>query len=276
MGGQVFRLGHQFNHSLTKKRFEMMRKMKAKKQGLIKYIFLVPFVLAFMLVATANAQGPKTITGKVYLESTELPATGAAVIVAGTTQGTVVDMDGEFKIDVDGNPELVFSFVGYETERLKAKTAASKPVMLHPKAYTYAYDDAKSEKAGKVSDAKPSSDVSEILKEDEESPEVFYIVEEMPSYPGGKAAMRDYIMENLEYPEKAKKKNISGKVVVQFIVTSKGSLKNIEIAQSTNEMLNDAAMDVFMDMPLWNPGKQRGKPLNVKVLVPVTFVADKE
>ena len=70
--------------------------------------------------------------------------------------------------------------------------------------------------------------------------------------------------------------NITGEVIVGFTVTNKGILKNIQVTESSNPVFNDAALEVFKDMPAWNPGKQRGKPVNANVIVPVKFQLDKE
>ena len=106
--------------------------------------------------------------------------------------------------------------------------------------------------------------------------EVFYIVEDMPMFPGGKAALKTYIYSNLEYPSELKKKGTSGEVNVQFLVTTSGKLEDIKVASSTHEGFDKPAMDVFKGMPDWNPGKQRSKPVNVQVIVPVRFNAGEE
>ncbi len=105
--------------------------------------------------------------------------------------------------------------------------------------------------------------------------EVFFIVEDMPMFPGGKAALKTYIYSNLEYPELAKKKGFSGEVYVQFLVTFSGKLEDIKVARSTNKGLDKPTMDVFNNMPDWKPATQRGKAVKVQVVVPVRFNADK-
>lgn len=106
--------------------------------------------------------------------------------------------------------------------------------------------------------------------------EIFFIVEEMPSFPGGKEQLKGYIYENLVYPAKAKKKGLSGEVYVRFTIDTKGDSKDIEVVKSSNDIFNKAAMNVFKDMPAWNPGKQRGKAVSIQFVVPVKFNADQE
>ena len=452
VGGEVFRLGHRFNHSLTKKRFNMMKKMKATKRGVLKYIVFVPAILAFTLMATAAGQQPRAVTGKVYLESKDVPATGASVVIAGTTMGTVVDEQGTFTLEVTGNPRIAISYVGYETAMVTAKKVEKGPVVLVPTTYEIKLSDQKmkwldkkqkevfiiteddagegekkrsvkiiaengeepvylvnGEKVKTLEDLDPEiiekievikngddpvmkkfktdagvvmittkkKDGSLIaLKEDSmtvfvkkvtkdeltgeegeevefeveidedidadmasvddqeieieveveviekevdgeeeevieyiikktgtetgekvrkkvivkgadadkeftwkskgEEEEMFYIVEDIPSFPGGTEALGAYIDENLEYPAKAKKNSMAGKVMVEFKVNADGSLSDIRVAQSSNTLFDKAALKVFEEMPAWNPGVQRGKKVSCKVIVPVRFIPGQE
>ena len=122
---------------------------------------------------------------------------------------------------------------------------------------------------------KKEKKIEQIKKIDDDTP-IFFIVEEMPSFPGGKPALKGYLNENLVYPKKAKSKGISGEVYVKFVVSAKGVVKDIEVEKSSDSIFEEAAMDVFRDMPVWKPGKQRGKPLNVQVNVPVRFDVGQE
>jgi len=105
----------------------------------------------------------------------------------------------------------------------------------------------------------------------EKDGEVFYIVEDMPKYPGGKPAMKTYIYSNLEYPEKAKSQGIEGEVMVQFLVNQQGKVEQEKVVRSTYEGFNAAALKVIREMPDWTPGKQRGKAVKVQYVVPIKF-----
>ena len=104
------------------------------------------------------------------------------------------------------------------------------------------------------------------------SEEVFLDVEAMPEFPGGLKAFQKFIEGNLCYPPEAKGKGIQGKVYVKFLVTSDGRVANVEIAKSEHDILNEEAKRVVRKMPLWKPGYQRGKPVQVMEMVPVNFV----
>lgn len=100
---------------------------------------------------------------------------------------------------------------------------------------------------------------------------VFDVVEVMPSFPGGDVAMMDFVMKNMKYPVDAEKKKVQGRVLVQFVVAKDGMLKDIRVARSVYPSLDEEALRVVKSMPKWIPGKQNGKPVNVKYMMPFTF-----
>jgi TonB family protein len=101
---------------------------------------------------------------------------------------------------------------------------------------------------------------------------VFYIVEEMPEFPGGEDALRQYISEAVNYPDSANKNGIQGKVYVSFIVAKDGSVVDAKIARGVDPLLDKEALRVVSSLPKWEPGKQDGKPVNVSYTVPINFV----
>jgi TonB family protein len=103
----------------------------------------------------------------------------------------------------------------------------------------------------------------------EEAP--FVVVEELPEFSGGKDAMMTWIAANLNYPSEAVKNKITGKVYVNFIISSTGKVKNVVVAKSVSPMLNAEAIRVISSMPDWKPGSQAGKPVDVQMLMPVDF-----
>lgn len=107
----------------------------------------------------------------------------------------------------------------------------------------------------------------------EEAP-VYVVVEKQPQFPGGEGAMMKYISENLNYPPQAREDNIQGRVVVKFIVEADGEVTNVTVVNSAHSALDSAAIAVIENMPNWEPGTQRGKPVRVQFVLPIRFVLD--
>ncbi len=102
--------------------------------------------------------------------------------------------------------------------------------------------------------------------------QVFFVVEEMPRFRGGEfSTFRQYIAENLVYPDKAKKKKISGTVYVQLVVTREGKVDNVQVIRGADPLLDKEALRVVMSSPAWEPGKQKRQNVNVAFKFPVTF-----
>ena len=98
------------------------------------------------------------------------------------------------------------------------------------------------------------------------------VVEDMPSFPTDKyTGFRDYVANELNYPEQAVQDSIQGKVVTQFIVSRNGYIKNIHIVQSVHPLLDREARRVLEDSPRWTPGYQKGRRVNVQFRFPIIF-----
>ena len=115
-----------------------------------------------------------------------------------------------------------------------------------------------------------SIQVVEVEVEEEEAP-IFFIVEQMPEFPGGELELRKYIAENVNYPAVARENNIQGRVYVRFVVTTNGSVDQVSVARGVDPLLDAEAIRVVKGLPKWTPGKQRGQAVNVWYTVPINF-----
>lgn len=113
-------------------------------------------------------------------------------------------------------------------------------------------------------------EVVEVEPEPEEE-EIFMVVEDQPEFPGGTAALLDYLRKNIKYPAICRENNIQGRVLVTFIVNKDGAIVEPEVVKSVHPQLDREALRVISTMPNWKPGSQRGKPVRVKYTVPVNF-----
>lgn len=123
--------------------------------------------------------------------------------------------------------------------------------------------------AGEVLKAKEVIAQPEPPKEEETK--VFEVVEQMPSFPGGQAALLQYLSNNIKYPQIAMENGVSGRVICTFVVERDGSITDIRVARGVDPSLDKEAIRVLKSMPHWIPGKQNGSAVRVKFTVPVTF-----
>lgn len=101
--------------------------------------------------------------------------------------------------------------------------------------------------------------------------QVFDVVEKMPEYPGGQAALFEYLQKNVKYPADAEKKKVEGRVLVTFVVNTDGSITDIEVFKKAFPSLDAEAVRVISGMPKWVPGEQKGQKVRVKYTVPISF-----
>ncbi len=104
-----------------------------------------------------------------------------------------------------------------------------------------------------------------------EETKVFDVVEQMPSFPGGPAALMTYLSQNTKYPVVAQENGVQGRVVVSFVVERDGSITDVRVVRSVDPSLDKEATRVVKSMPNWIPGKQNGSTVRVKYNVPVSF-----
>jgi periplasmic protein TonB len=123
-----------------------------------------------------------------------------------------------------------------------------------------------------IIDVGPVVTTAQEEEEEEEEAKVFFIVEDMPEFPGGEAALRAFIANAIKYPVIAQENGIQGKVYVTFVVDADGGISDARIARGVDPSLDQEALRVVNMLPKWKPGKQRGKPVRVSYTVPINFV----
>lgn len=96
-------------------------------------------------------------------------------------------------------------------------------------------------------------------------------IDKMPEFPGGQDAMTKFILNNVQYPEEAKKEGIQGKVLVSFTVTKTGKLEKIKVKEKVNDLLDAEAVRVVTAMPDWTPGENKGAAVDAEMTLPINF-----
>ncbi|HNP19234.1 MAG TPA: TonB family protein [Fulvivirga sp.] len=105
----------------------------------------------------------------------------------------------------------------------------------------------------------------------EKAPEVWLTSEVEPMPEGGYESFYNFVRKNLKYPQQAKRLDIEGKVIVNFIVNEDGELVDFEILKGIGAGCDEEVLRIMRKAPKWNPGKQRGIPVRVKRVIPIEF-----
>lgn len=113
--------------------------------------------------------------------------------------------------------------------------------------------------------------VFEEAPEEEVADEIFDIVEDQPGPPGGMSAFYQYVAKEMKYPNQARRMGIEGRVFVQFVVDKTGNLTEVRAIKGIGAGCDEEAVRVLKNAPKWTPGKQRGRPVKVRMILPITF-----
>lgn len=231
-------LTNKFNVLPLKKRIKMMNQQKTSKTGLLKYLLVIP--LATALVITSNAE---TLINKAQSKVNQTN-TKVNKVTKQTNELDEVVVVGYGEIQKTADNELT----------IQAHNEASPETQL-----------------------KPQSPATEIKIDDSQlktAPDkntTFMVVEKMPVYPGGEAAMFQYLGMNVRYPVEAQKNGIQGRVICQFVIDATGAIDSVRVVRSVDPHLDAEAIRVIKGMPNWNPGEQRGVKVRVKYTLPINF-----
>ncbi len=113
--------------------------------------------------------------------------------------------------------------------------------------------------------------ITEAPKVEEETEEIFTIVESTAEPKGGLAAFYKSIGEQIKYPAQARRMRVEGKVFVEFIVGKDGKIADVKAVKGIGAGCDEEAIRIIENSPAWNPGKQRGKPVRQRMVLPIIF-----
>jgi len=92
-----------------------------------------------------------------------------------------------------------------------------------------------------------------------------------PHFSGGDSALQSYTKKNLKYPDAARESNITGRVVVQFLVDEKGLVSRVKVIRGIGGGCDEEAVRVVKAMPLWVPASYKNKPVTAVEVLPIVF-----
>lgn len=111
----------------------------------------------------------------------------------------------------------------------------------------------------------------ETVKADSVNSKIHTIVDKCAEFSGGQGALYTFINKTMKYPPEALKDSIAGRVVIEFVVNTDGSLCDIKLLKSRHKLLDDEAVRIVKAMPKWKPGENEGKPVRSRFTLPLNF-----
>lgn len=236
-----------------------------------------------------NKKGVLFVQGHLIDEQGD-PQVGATITAKISGSKTIADKDGNFTIEVEKEDIITVKYLGMQDRIIKitkmsqeklniitltesrdvlGEVAVIRGTAPITKKDTHS-EEAKQEKY--TNDGKTAIIQQTVASDSTKSSKLFgAAIEEMASFPGGSAALMQYIAQNLRYPNIQGDCNIQGRVIVGFTVNEDGTLSDIKVMKSISPTFDEEAIRVVKSMPKWNPAKRNGKAVKTKYTVPVTF-----
>ncbi len=231
---------------------------QAKSESVASAQPIAPMNKSAIDMATADqgsrkkSLGGQLIRGQVLSSEDGQPLHGVNVVLQGTLEGTVTDLNGKYQVAVEAvNPKLVFSFIGFQTIEVPLGNQKEVNVNLGP----------------------DLTQLSEVVvtgaaaRDDSQNPSAVRLAE--PA--GGRKAYDKYLENSLRYPVEAITKKIKGWVTVKFTVRTDGVLDEFSVVKSLGYGCDEEVLRLVKDGPTWTPTLEDNIPVASEVLVKVRF-----
>ncbi len=260
-------LSNHFSKSQTIKRIKMIKSEK-KKPAVLRWAVMATATLAmFYFFSCEQGQSVQEISSN----TTDLPVLGEGwsyvsdgslspwisekynSLTADYPSGKFYIAKGNLGEFTDFNPVDIFEKYGFRTFLL-ADEGASRYAFLG--------------KAGEeVVELNPPS----VYKNRFNGEEIFTAVEDQPEPVGGMLTFYQYVANNLKYPKEAREAGIEGKVFIEFIIDTDGTIIDVKALKGIGNGCDEEAIRVIEAAPAWNPGKHKGRQVKVMMVLPITF-----
>jgi TonB family protein len=192
------------------------------------------------------------VKGKVLLSEDGTPVPGVNIIIKGTNQGTVTDMNGDYKIEVPANSKLVYSFIGLQTQEVSTLDKSDITINLQPDV----------SQLGEV----VVTGYSPYPKEEGHEPVI-----KLATPAGGIRAYDKYLKNSLRYPQEALDNKVKGRVTLTFTVNTDGSLDDFNVLKGLGFGCDEEVIRLVKSGPKWSPTTEDNVAVESEVRVRVKF-----
>ncbi|MEM8964810.1 MAG: M56 family metallopeptidase [Bacteroidota bacterium] len=250
-----------FYKSKTLKRIRMMEKNNNLRW--YRYVLVVPVVASLFFVFSCQPD-TEELEQQAIAESYE------------DVQAQLKEIGGQLEaltVEYFENPGNLREAINKESEKLiGTDTPPPSLAELHLKAFEGVASNSDYQKIENLLDRQKTLQGKLINLPDTDG--VFAVVENMPTPEGGMREFYQYVGQNMKYPVQARRMGIEGKVFVQFVVNEYGELTDFQALKGIGAGCDDEAIRVLEEAPAWNPGTTDGKPVPVRMVLPITFHLD--
>ncbi len=172
-----------------------------------------------------------------------------------------------------------------EIQRIKSSIKFTRPVIKKDEEVEESAEMKTQEELGKsnlqiaIADVKGNDEehgksideLKEVVTSKVEDTQVYTVVEQMPTFPGGESALLSYIAKNIKYPSVSLEQGVQGTVVLRFVVTESGDVGEVQIIRGLDPYCDREAQRVVESLPKFIPGKQQGRAVKVWFTCPIQF-----
>lgn len=120
----------------------------------------------------------------------------------------------------------------------------------------------------------PETAQVEVHQEEEETDQIFLVVESEAEFKGGRTALVKFVSDNLKYPAKARRMGIEGKVFLAAVIEKDGAISNVQVLKGIGAGCDEEAVRIVSMLPNWIPARQRGRPVRSRITVPIVFALE--
>lgn len=310
VGTRLYSMANNLNHSSLKKRITMMLKRKSNPWARLKYLYVLPLAAASVavfarpevsntldeissakvseLTSIAKAEEVKSVespsrnrvkvSGKVVGAKSGKGLAGVNIFAKNPNDGRIASAalsqkGGKFEFETYEGLALQFSFVGMQEQYVIVPQGGAKSLTVQmAEAVQGLPDMVVTGYAPETVEGLPANLLTaESMGSKDGDEGRFVVVESQPEYPGGMGELVKFLSRNVKYPVAAQQARVQGKVIVEFLVGTDGSISDIKVKHSVCPELDAEAMRVIGLMPKWRPGEQRGKAVSVRYEMPIEF-----
>ena len=310
VGTRLYSMANNLNHSSLKKRITMMLKRKSNPWARLKYLYVLPLAAASVavfarpevsntldeissakvseLTSIAKAEEVKSVespsrnrvkvSGKVVAAKSGKGLAGVNIFAKNPNDGRIASAalsqkGGKFEFETYEGLALQFSFVGMQEQYVIVPQGGAKSLTVQmAEAVQGLPDMVVTGYAPETVEGLPANLLTaESMGSKDGDEGRFVVVESQPEYPGGMGELMRFLSKNVRYPAAAQQARVQGKVIVEFLVGTDGSISDIKVKHSVCPELDAEAMRVIGLMPKWRPGEQRGKAVSVRYEMPIEF-----